>query len=140
MPSEKNERPPLRVWGHLTLPFPLPKQRTHTHEEEEMTATEPPKKASSTSAVDSDKLWRDRIRQELQHQRTWFEEYGFMVADGSKGVSTAAASLSPDQLDGLKKQMRGAHLQSTQRASYQQRKSAELYQTGDHNRKKFRDE
>ena len=46
----------------------------------------------SASAVDTDKLWRDRIRQELQFQRQWKAEYGFMVANPSNADAAAAGA------------------------------------------------
>ncbi len=98
------------------------------------------KKASRISAVDDDKLWRARIQQELQHQRAWLDEYGFMVSSTSKGVSTTAASLTNQQVEEVKKSMKGVNMQSTVRSSYVQRKPIDVYSDGAHNRKKFRDE
>ncbi len=46
----------------------------------------------SASAVDTDKLWRDRIRTELLFQRQWKDEYGFMVGGGGGGNGGGASA------------------------------------------------
>lgn len=43
----------------------------------------------NASAVDTDKLWRDRIRQELQFQRQWKEEFGFLQSTTSSNSRSA---------------------------------------------------
>lgn len=53
-----------------------------------------------TSEVDSDRLWRDRVSQELTYQRQWVEEYGFMLDEAtssrlkSGSLATAPAATS----------------------------------------------
>ncbi len=47
----------------------------------------------SASAVDTDKLWRDRIQQELQFQRQWKEEYGFLMGTNSNKNNSTDRSL-----------------------------------------------
>mmetsp|Transcript_23529 Transcript_23529/g.27257 ORF Transcript_23529/g.27257 Transcript_23529/m.27257 type:complete len:134 (+) Transcript_23529:32-433(+) len=39
--------------------------------------------AQKISEVDSDRLWRDRVSQELTYQRKWVEEYGFMLDEAA---------------------------------------------------------
>ena len=99
------------------------------------------------SAVDSDKLWRDRITQELQYQRAWVDEYGFMVDESKratlkKGVSDAEALNSGDQraktLAELKSEMSYKGMRSTAHDSYRTRPSPELFNNQEYNRKKFR--
>ena len=98
--------------------------------------------ATKCSEVDFDRLWRDRVNQELSNQRQWSGEYGFMVegsqqrqqqqsvnqdtaAAGSTSDSAAAASLSY------------ASTKSTMQASYGQRVSIEIKgDTRPFNRKK----
>lgn len=53
------------------------------------------------SEVDSDRLWRDRVSQELMYQQKWVDEYGFMLEDekrvrlqaGSASFSSGSASV-----------------------------------------------
>ncbi len=100
------------------------------------------------SPVDADKLWRDRVRSELQHQRNWQSEYGFMVerdgegADGQPGGSTAAtaggakdASMA-STADDFKSKMSYAGMKSTAHGSYLQRPSPELRSLKEHNRQR----
>lgn len=53
--------------------------------------------AQKISEVDSDRLWRDRVSQELTYQRKWVEEYGFMLDDAAharlKAGSARTASM-----------------------------------------------
>jgi hypothetical protein len=47
------------------------------------------------SEVDSDRLWRDRVSQELMYQQKWVEEYGFMLEDEKRTrLQAGSASFS----------------------------------------------
>jgi hypothetical protein len=48
------------------------------------------------SEVDSDRLWRDRVSQELMYQQKWVDEYGFMLKDEKRArlMMTGSASFS----------------------------------------------
>lgn len=103
------------------------------------------------SAVDADKLWRDRINVELLHQRSWGEEYGFMIDDEKRkallatmSVATAtapgpggAAKSEGETLSEYKKAMSSAGMASTMMDSYKVRKTPELFNSGEYNRRKF---
>jgi hypothetical protein len=101
--------------------------------------------------VDADKLWRDRISSELQLQRSWHDEYGFMVANSSQDAGNATqakasgalgaqtANLDARQLDALRTQLAASTLRSTAQASFTKRPTPELYSDGRHNRRKFKD-
>jgi hypothetical protein len=116
---------------------------------------------SGINNVHADKLWRDRISVELQQQRTWHDEYGFMsTAQGSgscgesdqgSGTYTSShgasggnlTSLPPnittmtmEELDHIKSEVATAALRSTAQASFGQRSTLELRETKAYNRKK----
>jgi len=107
----------------------------------------------AANAVDADKLWIDRINTELQQQRAWHQEYGFMVSAEGGGVTTdgsgktraagtlagQAAAMSVAELEELKKSLQGATLKSNSQASYVSRKPVELFNAKRNNRQKFRD-
>ena len=59
--------------------------------------------AVRVSEVDSDRLWRDRVHQELHLQRQWVEEYGFMVSDEVRERlrGEGAALASPSSAGGI---------------------------------------
>ena len=107
-----------------------------------------------TNEVDADKLWRDRITSELQQQRLWHDEYGFMVtaannAAAASGGATQAkstgalgaqtATLDSKELDELRAQLSKSTMRSTAQASFQTRRTVELSTKGDHGRKKYKD-
>lgn len=47
------------------------------------------------SEVDSDRLWRDRVSQELMYQNKWVDEYGFMLEDEKRNrLQAGSASFS----------------------------------------------
>ena len=116
-------------------------------------AAKPPAAAKAgrmVNEVDADKLWRDRITNELQQQRSWHDEYGFMVskhaaaggateakASGALGAQTA--NLDARQLEELRSTLSKSTMRSTAKASYLSRPTPELYSDGRHNRRKFVD-
>ena len=102
----------------------------------------------AANAVDADKLWIDRINTELQQQRAWHQEFGFMVTTETEGaqktraagtLSAQAAQMTNEQLDELKYSMAGATLKSTSQSSYVRRPEVELFSAKKNNRQKFKD-
>jgi hypothetical protein len=102
---------------------------------------------AGVNEVDADKLWRDRISNELAQQRSWHDEYGFMVAGSHEGTSARdakgsgalgaqVAKLSKDELEELRGQLSKSTMRSTAQASFTQRTTPELPSTGVHNRRK----
>jgi hypothetical protein len=127
--------------------------------ESKMAAPPPGSGVQRASPVDADKLWRDRINQELQFQRAWVDEYGFMVDESKretlrKGVSTKLGESALNESTGskvsgtmtegqktlaeLKSEMSYRGMQSVAHASYKVRPSPELYTSKEYNRRKFR--
>jgi hypothetical protein len=92
--------------------------------------------AQKISEVDGDRLWRDRVSQELMYQRQWVEEYGFMVDDatrerlraGSVTAGNVEALLTESTKKGSKFPSTPAvgALMSTQGASYKVLPSPEI--------------
>lgn len=117
--------------------------------------------------VDGDKIWRDRIRIELQQQRQWKDEFGFMIqranidrslsgsasdagssraAGGSPTASIAAthaaAMLSRAEVEDMTAKLQRAQYTSTMRASFDRGGVAKSLELGEgkvsHRRRKMR--
>jgi len=79
------------------------------------------KAVEKATPVDADKLWRDRVDSELLYQRSWENEYGFMLDDTQRQQRAAASgALSSEH---LKVSYKG--IQSTQQATHGDRISPE---------------
>ena len=92
-------------------------------------------KVVKSTPVDADKLWRDRVSSELLYQRSWENEYGFMLDETQREQRAAASgALSSEH---LKVSYKG--IQSTQHAVHGDRPSPEkaFAMQKEHNRRKY---
>ena len=89
--------------------------------------------ATKISEVDFDRLWRDRVSQEISYQRQWVQEYGFMVDDATRlrlqegnaslSSTSTSASSNPSDVPTINTYV---GLKSTAHASYSVRESPEI--------------
>jgi len=97
---------------------------------------------SKITEVDGDRLWRDRVHQELVYQRRWVEEFGFMVDTNSAGkrdvpLPTAQSVAAQSMAQGSTTSLSYAGMNSTTRGTYAHRPTLELKgDTHPHNRQK----
>eukprot|EP00760_Papus_ankaliazontas_P038901 PhM_4_TR9402/c0_g1_i1/m.67797 len=80
--------------------------------------TAKPAATEKATPVDADKLWRDRVSSELLYQRSWENEYGFMLDSDQRQQRAAARGELETQAgnDDLKVSYKG--VRSTQHAAH----------------------
>mmetsp|Transcript_91730 Transcript_91730/g.159091 ORF Transcript_91730/g.159091 Transcript_91730/m.159091 type:complete len:101 (-) Transcript_91730:636-938(-) len=89
--------------------------------------------AVKTNAVDADKLWVDRIKNELKSQKEWAESYEYLIKDGVQTKEERLKQLEKD-LGGT--QVGFGSIKSTAKDSFQQRPTLERFGPSAHGRKK----
>eukprot|EP00667_Euglena_gracilis_P028151 EG_transcript_35524 len=87
------------------------------------------KKPEKANPVDEDKLWCDRIKNELQSQNNWAQTYEYLAKDGVQTKEERIRQLE-EQLG--TKEMTYKGLRTTTQDDYQQRPSLELFGKGPH--------
>ena len=83
--------------------------------------------------MDADKLWCDRIKNELQSQQNWAQSYEYLVKDGVQTKEERLLQLE-EQLG--TKNMTLKDLKTTTQESFQQRPTLETFGKSQHGRQK----